>query len=230
MANDIVLYGLKGSPFVRKVQILMVEKGVEFDIEQASPFGKNAPEWFLEISPAKRIPVVRDRSIGSDGIAGTLPDSSVICLYLEDKYPSPKLYPSDAYARARAIWFEEYADTELATPFGMGMFRPMVMSRMMGGEPDVDTARKTLHEKLPRLFDYLEKSIDGREFLVGDTFSIADIGVATQFVNFDHTGAKVDSARWPNLADYVTRMHTRPSIAGCLDEERKMIPASDITL
>ena len=77
MAPDLVIYGLKGSPFVRKVQIFLAEKGVEFELEAASPF--QPKDWFLEISPAKRMPVLRDRSVGEQGIAGTLPDSSIIC-------------------------------------------------------------------------------------------------------------------------------------------------------
>lgn len=76
MANDLLIYGMKGSPFVRKVQVLLAEKGVPYDFEMASPFP--APDWFAEISPAKRIPVLRDRSIGAEGPAGTLPDSGCL--------------------------------------------------------------------------------------------------------------------------------------------------------
>jgi hypothetical protein len=72
---DLVIYGMEGSPLVRKVQVLLAE-----------------------INPAKRIPVLRDRSVGAEGVLGTIPDSSAICAYLERKHPEPALYPKDAFA------------------------------------------------------------------------------------------------------------------------------------
>ena len=228
MATDLVVYGLKGSPFVRKVQVFLAEKGVAYDFEMACPFP--APDWFKEISPAKRIPVLRDRSVGAEGVAGTIPDSSAICAYLERKHPQPPLYPSADFDYARALWFEEYADFELAMRVGLGIFRPLVLARFFGQEPDVERARKTIREELPPIFDYLEQSIAGRQFFVAEMFSIADIAVASQFVNFHHAGAKIDAARWPSLAGYVDRVHARPSFAECIEAERGLIPPPEFTL
>lgn len=228
MSSDLVVYGMKGSPFVRKVQVLLAEKGLAYEFEMASPFP--APDWFAEISPAKRIPVLRDRSVGTEGAAGTIADSSAICAYLERKYPQPALYPRNDFDYARALWFEEYADSELAMRVGLGLFRPLVMARMFGKQPDIERARKTLREDLPPLFDYLEKSIAQRQFLVGDSFGIADISVATQFVNFQHAGATLDAARWPSLAAFLERVHARPSFAECITAERQFMPPSEVVL
>lgn len=226
--TDLVILGVKGSPFVRKVQVLLAEKGVEYELEAVMPFP--APDWFAEINPAKRIPVLRDRSVGTEGAEGTIPDSSPICAYLERKQPDPALYPADAFEMGRALWFEEYADSVLALPVGMGMFRPMIFPAMAGKERDVATARTTLQEKLPVVFDYLESQVRDREFLVGTTFGIADISVATHFVNMHHAGGKVDAARWPALADYVSRMLARPSFAECIADEEKLFPPHGIEL
>ncbi len=228
MANDLLLYGLKGSPFVRKVQVFLAEKEVAYDFEMASPFP--APDWFAEINPLKRIPVLRDRSIGTEGVAGTLPDSSVICAYLERKHPKPALYPADAFEYARALWLEEFADSDMAGHVGLGLFRPMVMSRLSGKEPDVDKARETVREKLPPIFDYLDSAVSRREFMIGDRFSIADIAVGTQFVNFVLAGAKLDDSRWPDLAAWMQRTHARPSFAKCIASERKFMPAVEVEL
>jgi len=225
---DLVIYGIKGSPFVRKVQVFLAEKGVAFDIEAVSPFPP--PDWFVEINPAKRIPVLRDRSIGEEGIAGTLPDSSPICAYIERKHPEPALYPKGDFEFARALWYEEFCDSDLAGRVGMGLFRPMVMSRMMGKEPDVERARKTIAEDFPPIFDYFEKELDGREFLVGGSFGIADIALATQFVNARLAGYRPDAARWPRLVDHIGRVHARPSFADCIADEERLIPKSDVAL
>jgi glutathione S-transferase len=210
---------------VRKVQILLAEKGVDYDFETANPF--QAADWFVALNPAKRIPVLRDRSIGSEGVAGTLPDSSVICAYLERKYPQPALYPKGTFDYGRALWLEEYADTELANRVGMGIFRPAVMSALMGKAPDLERARKTLNEELPPLFDYLNEQARGREWFVGDALSIADISVATQFGNFRLAGAKLDAVRWPDLAAIIDRILARPSAAHCLEEEGKLLKAPE---
>jgi hypothetical protein len=57
-----------------KVDLPLAEKGVEFELDgvNSSP----VPEGLVAISPAKRIPVLRDRSVGTEGVAGTILDSS----------------------------------------------------------------------------------------------------------------------------------------------------------
>jgi glutathione S-transferase len=101
---------------------------------------------------------------------------------------------------------------------------------MSGKECDVDTARKTLTEVMPRFFDYFEGLAKGREFLVGESFGIADISVATQFVNLPHAGGRVDPLRWPGLADYIERMLARESFAACVADEQKLFPPHGIEL
>ena len=208
----LIVYGASLSPFVRKTRVFLAEKGLDYTLEQVNIFPP--PDWFKEISPLGRIPVLKDEETGA-----TLPDSSVICAYIEKKNPTPALYPASPLSYARALWLEEYADSELASNVGMGMFRPMVVNKLMGKESDRATAEKTLTEKLPRYFAYLDKEIGTKEFLVDDNFSIADIAVATQFANLAHTGYSVDAKTYPNLVRYVKAIHARPSFAACIAEE-----------
>jgi glutathione S-transferase len=147
----------------------------------------------------------------------------VICDYLEHKFPTPALYPSDPYQRARALWYEEYADSILAPTVGAGLFFERVVKRIMKGQPDESVCQATLTQKLPPLFDYLEKEIADKEFFAGGAFSIADIAVATMIVNFEHAGEAVDAAHWPKLAAFVKRVHERPSFKTCIEEERPFI-------
>jgi glutathione S-transferase len=80
---DLVIYGTPVSPFVRKVEAVLRSQGVAYDFEDINIM--NMPDWFVEISPARRIPVLRDRSVGDKGVSGTIADSSAICLYLGHK-------------------------------------------------------------------------------------------------------------------------------------------------
>ncbi len=214
----IIVYGSGISPFVRKVRVALMEKGIDYKLDPVNPFAP--PEGFLEISPLKRIPAFRDTDLPEPN---HLSDSSVICDYIDHKFPAAPLYPSDHYQRARALWFEEFADSVLATSVGGGLFFERIIKKFLGQKADENVCLVTLTEKLPPLFDYLEKEITGKDFLVGNKFSIADISIATMLVNFDHAGEKIDAARWPNLAAYVQRIHDRPSFQAMLAEERPFI-------
>lgn len=214
----LIVYGGSVSPFVRKVRVMLAEKGVAYELDQVNPFAP--PPEFLRISPLKRIPVLRDTDLPEPN---TLPDSSVICDYLEHRFPQPKLYPADPFERARALWYEEYADTSLAQSIGPGLFFERVIKKMLRQQPDESICATTLTDKIPPVFDYLEKEIGASEFLVGKAFSIADIAVGTMLVNFEHAGETPDTKRWPKLAAYMKRIHGRPSFKACIEEERPFV-------
>ncbi len=214
----VIVYGGAISPFVRKVRVMLAEKGVEYSLEQVSPFAP--PPEFLAISPLKRIPVLRDTDVPEPN---TLPDSSIICDYLEHKFPKPALYPADPFERAVALWYEEYADSTMAQNIGRGLFFERIVKKMMRSQTDEAVCQKTLTQELPPLFDHLEKEIGDKQFLAGGAFSIADISVGTMLVNFKHAGETIDTARWPKLAAYIARVHARPSFKAMIDEETPLI-------
>src|SRR5262249_401638 len=80
------------------------------------------------VSPVRRIPVLMDDRV-------TLADSSVICQYLEDHYPTPALLPADIGQRARTRWLEGYADTRMGEGFIWRLFNPVTINPLLGGEP-----------------------------------------------------------------------------------------------
>ena len=208
----IVVHGVSASPFVRKVRALLEEKGVAY--ESKPTFGDKSPEWKRK-SPLGKVPVLED-----DGT--TIPDSSVICLYLEKRHPEPPLIPSDPAAFARALWFEEWADTALAQVAGGKIFFPRVVGpRLMNKPADEAAVETTIREELPPLFDYLEGEISG-PYLVADRLTIADLAVATHFVNLAHAGVQVDASRWPKLAEYLKKILARPSFEKLIAEDRKL--------
>jgi glutathione S-transferase len=55
---------------------------------------------------------------------------------------------------------------------------------------------------------------------VGDSFSVADISMASPFVNWGYAGEHVDAGRWPRLTAFLERVHSRPSFAPLLEEEK----------
>ena len=218
---SLILYGLPLSPFYRKVEMALREKEIPFE---ASPVNiKPVPDWFKEISPAQRIPVLRDTNLGQEGIPGTIPDSSAICAFLEKKHPVPALYPEDPYALGRALWIEEYGDSELMGTIGMGLFRPIVFPKLAGKEPDLATARVTWREKLPPYFDYLETTLGEAEFFIGEALSIADIAIVCPLTNLEVVAGRPDRGRWPGLNGFLDRITARKSLAGNLAMCRKIV-------
>jgi glutathione S-transferase len=221
MTMSLVLYGVPLSPFVRKAEVVLREKGLEFDLEPVNIMPM--PDWFKAISPARRIPVLRDRSVSEEGPAGTIADSSAICAFAERRAPDPALYPKDPFDCGRAIWFEEWADTELAGEVGMGVFRPVMFPRFQGKPSDIATASISWRERLPRLFDYVETELQDNEFLVGGALSIADISVTSQMTNLQLVAGLPDPARWPRLVSHTERISGRESFDSNLSICRKII-------
>ena len=98
------LIGIHLSPFVRKVAVALTVKGIEYEQEVVLP--GTASEEFLRLSPLGKIPVLVDGDL-------VIPDSSVICEYLEDIHPEPSMFPVGPADRSRARFLEEYGDTRL---------------------------------------------------------------------------------------------------------------------
>jgi len=205
------LYGVGASPFVRKVRVVLAEKGLSYEHDPVIPFNVSAE--YKKLSPLGKIPAWQDER-------GTLSDSSVICAYLERIHPQPALYPSDPYQYARALWFEEYADGGMVPITGPKVFFQRVVAPRFFNQPtDEKIVEQCLAEEVPPLFDYLEGQLSG-DWLVGSQLSIGDIAVGSVFANLRHAGVSVDTKRWPKLARYVARVHERPSFKHVIEDDR----------
>ncbi len=208
------LIGTHLSPFVRKVRVLLAEKGLTYEHDPMMPFGVS--DEHKRMHPLGKVPVLTD----GDKV---IPDSSAICVYLEKTHADPALYPSDAYELARALWFDEFADAGLINGtivlFQERVLGPVFFKRE-GDQAKIDTA---LNETIPPLFDYLERELGDDDWLVGKRFSIADIATGIQFVSFAHGKGEVDAERWPRLAAYVERVVTRPSFKAIIEEEQAIM-------
>ena len=79
-------------------------------------------------------------------------------------------------------------------------FPKVIAPRFFKQEPNLAEIQKVVDNELPPMFDYLEGEIGNKELLVGNKFSIADIGIATQFVNLmlrDTASMRSDGRSWP---------------------------------
>ncbi|HET9428424.1 MAG TPA: glutathione S-transferase family protein [Allosphingosinicella sp.] len=205
-----IVYGSSISPYVRKVLAFAAEKGIEVELKP-SGLGNKEPE-FLEASPFGKMPGFRDGDFA-------ISDSTAIITYLEAVKPEPNLIPLEPRARARAVWFDEFADTVLFSCGGKMFFNRMVAPRFLGMPGDEEIAAKAECEELPPLLDYLEGVIPDSRYLVEDRLTLADISVASPFANFKHINVAIDPERYPRITDYVGRILGRPSFKHWVDRE-----------
>ncbi|MEQ3635017.1 glutathione S-transferase family protein [Alcanivorax sp.] len=207
---SIKLYGAALSPFVRKTRVALALKGIEFEAVHIDP--NDPPEGYEKISPMKRIPALE-----VDG--QFLADSAAICAWMDKIQPEPALYPSDAMEMGQVIWLERFIDYDLAMRCTFAVFRNRIVMRLLGKDCDEEKVQHALSTTIPPLFVYLEKTLKDREFLVGESMTVADIALASQMVNFRHAGEQVDPATYPNLSAHIERMHALPPFAQAIKNE-----------
>ncbi|HVH06775.1 MAG TPA: glutathione S-transferase family protein [Myxococcota bacterium] len=199
----VTIVGSYLSPYVRKALAVLLWKGLAYEIDPIVPFLGN--DAFTALSPLRRIPVLIDGDVA-------LCDSSVICQYLEDRYPEPAVYPRDVADRARARWLEEFADTRMGDVLIWRLFDQVVIGPNVWGQPtDEAVLRKTLEVDVPDVLDYLERQAPAEGFAFGAP-SIADVAVAVFFRNARWARFRIDAARWPSAAGWVDRTLALPEL------------------
>lgn len=208
-----VVYGAPVSPFVRKVRVALAEKNIPYELTPVMP-GSDDPQ-FRRLSPLGKIPAFSDDQIG-------LADSSVICAYLDRRYPTPALLPAEPAAYANALWLEEYADSALFHICTEGVFFERIVKGRMRGVPADEAKVAAALAELPGACEYLETQCAAGT-LGGETLTLGDIAVATQFVNLGYAGEQVDAARCPRLAQFLQRTLARPAFADCLAQEKALM-------
>jgi glutathione S-transferase len=204
------IHGVPFSAHTRKVILAALEKGIPYEIVPVIPL--SPPPGWQEMSALGLIPAIEDGDF-------VLADSSVICQYLDRAYPGARLYPEDARLQARVLWIEEFVDGGLAPHVLRGLLMQRVFApKFLGKAPDEALIQVSLTQMIPARFAYLENMLSG-DWFVGNTFSMADITVASILMNYHFAGESLDSERHPRLAGFLRRALGRPSFRKALQAE-----------
>ena len=189
------LYCTSYSTFSRRVRIALLEKSLVADEVEVGPEDRARPEY-RAINPYGRIPALVDGDV-------VLFESTAILTYLEEKHPEPALLPADPAGRARVAMLTKLCDLEF-TPHAVRIQRP---KRMLPEEQWDRAAMATTREPLERHLAFLERELDGREYLVGDRFSHADLA----YLPFLHFHGLLEVALPPKVAAWWERLDARDS-------------------
>lgn len=213
-----IVWGVKESPYVRKVIVLLEEKKVTYQLNEVLPVSlltaldKPIPEGFSKASPLGKIPALQDGAVA-------VADSAVIAAYLEKKYPEVNLYPKALGAYAKALWFEKYADTVMSDVIHEKIFvEKVIKPLLLQAATDGVKVQQAVDRQLPPILDYLEQALaeERTGMLVGNALTIADIAVANHFVSLKMAGIAIDEKQWPLLSQYIDRVLALPSFQKAL--------------
>jgi len=198
------IIGGPASPYVRKVLAACEIKGVPYRLDPIVPFFGD--ERFSQLNPLRRVPVFIDDRL-------TVSDSTVICEYLEERYPTPAMLPSAPEERARARWVEELADTRLGDVVVWRIFYEAVINPFVWQKPrDKDKIARAVAEDLPPVMADVERLAPADGYLFGAP-CVADFAVAAILRNLAWARVPLDAQRWPRTAAWVERTTALPALA-----------------
>lgn len=207
------LYSLP-TPNGVKVAIALEETGLPYEVHRVS-FDTNdqlSPE-FLSLNPNNKIPAIIDPN-GPGGKPLPLFESGAILIYLADK--TGKLLPQDAALRYQAIQWLMFQMGGIGPMFGqVGFFH-----KFAGKEIEDKRPRDRYVNESKRLLGVLEKQLEGKSWMVGDQYSIADISIfpwVRNLVGFYEAAELVGFKNFPNVQRVLNAFLDRPAVAAGLN-------------
>jgi glutathione S-transferase len=213
------LFQTYDSPFPTRVRLLLYAKGIEAEIIHPPGFhaSTETKEAYLKVNPIGRVPTL----VLDDGRA--LPESEVICEYLEDAYPEPSLRPADPWARARMRLLSRICDFYVVMAM-VPLFNFSARSRRHWEPAAVEAATDKLAEALA----YLEDFIGEEGYAVGRGLTQADGAIVPQLVLANEWipelfGTRPPLEGLPKLAAYWRAIQTDPLAARLIAETRNAI-------
>lgn len=192
------LIGSLTSPYVRKVRVMLKEKGIacEFVVENPHDAKTQVPQF----NPLGKVPALEldNKKVLFD---------SVLLVEYVDSLKAPALIPASGDAR----W-----DVQRWHMLGQGIVDAVVARLLESRRPDAQRANEVIkrqEDKIARALTFADKAEKGRTYLVNDQFSLADIafGLALEYIDFRY--AHDWRKQYPRLANWLAGMSMRNSFA-----------------
>lgn len=169
-----------------------------------------AGEDYFAVNPKGQVPALRTAE------GQFLTEGAAILQYVADRAPESGLAPAaGTFERYELQQWLSYIGAEIHKQVFYAIFNPASPPEAKAYARDV---------ALPGKYDFLSKHLEGREFLLGDHFTVADAYLVTTLNWAAPAGA--DLSRWPVLAAYHARQCQRPAVAHAIGEEMALRSAS----
>ena len=206
---DVIQYYGLPTPNGVKVTIMLEELGVPYEAHLVD-FGKDdqkSPE-FESLNPNGKIPAIIDPD-GPGGKPMGLFETGAILLYLADKYG--RFIPSDPARRWETIAWLMWQMGGLGPMFGqLGFF-----NKFAGKDYEDKRPRDRYVAESKRLLGVLDERLDGRTWVMGDEYTIADIsmlGWVRNLIGFYEAREIVEFDSFKNVGAWLERGLTRPAV------------------
>jgi glutathione S-transferase len=213
------LYQTYTSPFPTRVRLVIYAKGLEVEIIEPPGFHATVESKgdYFQINPLGRVPTL----VLDDGRA--IPESEVICEYLEDAFPEPSLRPTDPWGRAQVRLISRLCDIYLVMAM-VPLFNASGRSRKTW---DADRIAAAIAE-VDKSLGYIEAYLGTDGYAVGDSLTQADGALTPQLIlAYEWApslfGLENPLGKHPKLADYWARIQIDPIVARLLTETRDAI-------
>ena len=212
----IQLYSLP-TPNGVKVSIMLEEIGLPYEPHRVG-FDTNdqmSPE-FLSLSPNNKIPAILDPH-GPDGQPLPLFESGAILIYLADK--SGQLLAREGATRYETIQWLMFQMGGIGPMFGqLGFF-----NKFAGKDYEDKRPRDRYVEESKRLLGVLDKRLEGRDWIMGERYTIADIATfpwVRDLIGFYEAGDLVGIQNFPNVTRVLEKFLARPAVKRGLESPR----------
>lgn len=203
------LYAHPFSSYCQKVLIALYENGTPFEyltLDDAKNGAALEALW-----PIKKFPVLVDEG-------RTILEASIIIEHLDLHHPGPvRLTPEDPRAALEVRLLDRFFDNYVMTPM-----QKIVTDRIRPEEDRDPYGVTEARAMLGKAYDWLDRTLAGREWATGTTFSLADCAAAPSLFYADW--AHPISEQFSRVRDYRRRLLTRPSFAQAVDEARPYRP------
>lgn len=234
MTTPITLYDSPGSPCARRVRIVLLEKGLRWTTQlvDLTKMEQKRPAY-LRLNPNGVVPTL----VHGERV---IYESNVITEYLDEVFPAPRLYPQDPWERAQAkMWqafelamakeFRPLIYLRVIGPFDRLRPKEAVLAdvrrstddpahldwvnRVYDGVAVSEDEAALLAGQLYQRLDHLERALDRKAFLVGGSFSIADVSVLPRVAMYPLVQLAIAPDRHPNVTRWLQEVGQRPAFA-----------------
>jgi glutathione S-transferase len=197
MEKPMQLYEFAPTRSIR-VRWMLQELGVDFEAVTVNlAAGEHRHPEFLKLNPAGKVPVLVDDDL-------VLTESVAILLYLAEKYPHKELLPTDIKQRSQFYRWLLFTATELEQPLWRIARHTSLYPEHLRLTAEVSLARQDFTDMVA----VMEEHMQGRQFIVGNTVTIADF-VSAHILDWANEVQLLDGC--PQLLQYMERMYARPN-------------------
>ena len=198
------LYDLAPSPNARRVRIFIAEKGLEIPIVPVNMMtGENQSEDYLAKNSLGKMPLLEL----DDGTC--IAESAAICRYLEEMNPNPPLMGRNPLEKALVEMWHRRMELEFLIPMITIFLHTgeMWKDRVTQIPQVAETGILNVKERM----EWLDRELDGKEFITGEDYTVADIAAQCAFVMGKAAlGLRIAEDQL-NLSNWFTRVSSRPT-------------------